>query len=198
MQGRWTVNDARKQRWLAVGLLLLVVSAVVFAVLLPLASTALSYRDEKNDLLFRLQRQQTIAGREAQVAQQLELIKQQFLEQGYFSSSSTEALASAELQNIVKTAVADAGGQLTSTQGLPGKSTDGFLRVAVKVRMTGSMEAMVGVLHSIETAVPLLIIDQLDINPVRGMRNRKTNKIEPSDQLNVGFQVVSFLRSPEP
>lgn len=192
------MNDARKQRWLAVGLLLLVVSAVVFAVLLPLASAALSYRDEKNDLLFRLQRQQTIAGREAQVAQQLELIKQQFLEQGYFSSSSTEALASAELQNIVKTAVADAGGQLTSTQGLPGKSTDGFLRVAVKVRMTGSMEAMVGVLHSIETAVPLLIIDQLDINPVRGMRNRKTNKIEPSDQLNVGFQVVSFLRSPEP
>ncbi|AEG01178.1 type II secretion system protein GspM [Methylomonas methanica] len=189
------MNNVRWQRWLAVGLLLLVVSAVVFAVLLPLVSTGLAYHEEKKDLLFRLQRQQTIAGRETQVAAALEQIKQQFSEQGYFSTSTTEALASAELQNIVKTAVADAGGQLTSTQGLPGKEADGFFRVAVKVRMTGSMEALVGVLHSIETAVPVLLVDQLDINPVRGARNRKTNKIEPSDQLNVSFQVVSFLRS---
>lgn len=189
------MNEVRWQRWLAVGLLLLVVSAVVFAVFLPLISTGLAYHEEKNDLLFRLQRQQTIAGREDQVAEALEQIKQQFSEQGYFSTSTTEALASAELQNIVKTAVADAGGQLTSTQGLPGKELDGFFRVAVKVRMTGSMEALVGVLHSIETAVPVLLVDQLDINPVRGARNRKTNKIEPSDQLNVSFQVVSFLRS---
>jgi general secretion pathway protein M len=191
------VNDARTQRWLAVGLLALVLSVVAFAVVLPLVTTALDYREEKNDLLFRLQRQQTIAGRETQVAEELERIKQQFLEQGYFSSSSTEALASAELQNIIKTAVAEAGGQLTSTQGVPGKAADGFLRVAVRVRMTGSLEALIGVLHSVETAIPLLIVDQMDINPVRGVRNRKTNKIEPSDQLNVSFQVVSFLRSPE-
>lgn len=192
------MNDVRWQRWLAVGLLLLVVSALVFAVFLPLISTGLAYHEEKNDLLFRLQRQQTIAGREAQVAAALEQVRQQFAEQGYFSTSTTEALASAELQNIVKTAVADAGGQLTSTQGLPGKQTDGFFRVAVKVRMTGSMEALVGVLRGIETAVPVLLVDQLDINPVRGARNRKTNKVEPSDQLNVSFQVVSFLRSPNP
>ncbi|MCQ8105039.1 type II secretion system protein GspM [Methylomonas sp. SURF-2] len=190
------MNDPRLQRWLAVGLLLLVVSASVFAVFLPLISAGLSYREQKNDLLFQLQRQQTIAGREAQVADALEAIKQQVAEQGYFSTSTTEALASAELQNIVKTAVADAGGQLTSTQGLPGKAGDGFFRVAVKVRMTGSMEALVGVLRGIESAVPVLIVDQLDINPVRGARNRKTNKIEPSDQLNISFQVVSFLRSP--
>lgn len=190
------MNDARMQRWMAVALFLLVLAAVVFAVLMPLISTGLAYHDEKIDLLFRLQRQQTIAGRETLVAEQLEAIKQQFLEQGYFSTSNTEALASAELQNIVKTAVADAGGQLTSTQGLPGKMNNGFFRVAVKVRMTGSMETLVGVLHTIETAVPVLIVDQLDINPVRGTRNRKTNKVEPSDQLNVSFQVVSFLRSP--
>lgn len=191
------MNDLRLQRWLAVGLLVLVASVFVFALVVPLVSAGLSYHDEKNDLLFRLQRQQTIAGRETQVAEQLGLIKQQFLEQGYFSSSTTEALASAELQNIVKTAVADAGGQLTSTQGLPGKTTDGFLRVAVKVRMTATMEALVSVIHTIETAVPVLIVDQLDINPVRGVRNRQTKKVEPSDQLNVSFEVVSFLRSPE-
>jgi general secretion pathway protein M len=192
------VIENRFHRWIAVGLLLLVVAVVIFAVLLPLVSMSLDFHEEKNDLLFRLQRQQTIAGREAQVAEGLLLIKQQFETQNYFSTSSTEALVSAELQNIVKTAVSDAGGQLTSTQGLPGKMDDGFFRVAVKVRMTGTMDTLVGVLHGIETAVPVLVVDQLDINPVRGVRNRTTNKVEPSGQLNISFQVVSFMRSQVP
>ena len=190
------MNEASYQRWAAVGLLLLVIAVVIFAVLVPLISTGLAYHEEKNDLLFRLQRQQTIAGREQQVATELESVKQQFQQQAYFTNSSTEALASAELQNIVKTAVSDAGGQLTSTQGLPGKMDDGFFRIAVKVRMTATMEALVSILHNIETAVPVLVVDQLDINPVRGIRNRKTRKIEPSEQMNISFEVVSFMRSP--
>ncbi|MGY6276871.1 type II secretion system protein GspM [Methylomonas sp. MgM2] len=189
------MNDARFHRWLAIGLLALVFVFVIFALFVPLITAGLDYYEEKNDLMFRLQRQQAIAGRETLVAEELEAIKQQFLEQSYFTNSSTEALASAELQNIVKTAVSDAGGQLTSTQGLPGKLTDDFFRVAVKVRMTATMESLVSVLHSLETAVPILIVDQLDINPVRGRRNRKTRQIEPSEQLNISFQVVSFMRS---
>lgn len=191
------MNNSRFQRWLAVGLLVFVVAVVVFAVMVPLISTGLAYHEEKNDLLFRLKRQQTIAGRANQVGEGLETVKQAFQERNYFSNSSTEALASAELQNIVKTAVSDAGGQLTSTQGLPGKQNNGFFRIAVKVRMTATMEALVNVLNSIDNAVPILIVDQLDINPVRGRRNRKTHKVEPSEQMNISFEVVSFMRGQE-
>ena len=127
------------------------------------------------------------------MAQNLETIKRQFQEQGYFTNRDTEALASADLQNIVKTAVTDAGGQLTSTQGLPGKVADGFNRVAVRVRMTGTMETVRNVLRSFAGSVPILVIDQIDITPVRAVRNRG-NKTEPSSQLNVSFQVVSFMR----
>lgn len=192
------MNNPRYRRWLAVGLLLLVLLVFVLAVLLPLLGSGLAYHEEKNDLLFRLQRQQKIAARKDSVAQSLESIKLQFAEQGYFSNRDTEALASAELQNIVKTAVTDAGGQLTSTQGLPGKTDNGFNRVAVRVRMTGNIETLRSILHSIAGAVPVLIVDQLDITPVRGARNRTSNKIEPNAQLNVSFQVVSFMRGAAP
>ena len=191
------MNNPRYQRWLAVGLLLLVVALFVLAVLMPLIGSGLAYHEEKNDLLFRLQRQQKIAARKDSVAESLETIKQQFEEQNYFTNSDTEALASAELQNIVKTAVTEAGGQLTSTQGLPGKVENGFNRVAVRVRMTGGIETLRSVLHSIDTAVPLLIVDQIDITPVRGVRSRVTNKIESNAQLNVSFEVVSFMRGGE-
>lgn len=188
------MSEMRFQRWLALVLLLLVILTVVFGLMVPLITTALENYDAKNDLLFRLQRQKTIAARESDVADNLAEVKQQFEDQSYFTTSDTEALASAELQNIVKKAVSEAGGQLSSTQGLPGKLEDGFFRVAVRVRMTASMETLSGVLHSIESAVPVLIVEQIDASPVRGVRNRTTNKVEPSLQLNVSFQVVSFMR----
>jgi len=188
------MNNMRYQRWLAVGLLFFVLLVFVLAVLIPLLNNGLAYHEQNNDLLFRLQRQQKIAARKDSVAQNVEAIKHKFQEQGYFSNRDTEALASADLQNIVKTAVTDAGGQLTSTQGLPGKTENGFNRVAVRVRMTGNIETLRSVLHSFAVTTPVLIIDQLDITPVRGARNRPNNKTEPSAQLNVSFQVVSFMR----
>lgn len=191
-------TSALYQRWLALGLLLFVLAILLIAVFIPLVNASLTYYEEQNDLLFRLKRQQAIAGREQQVSASLTQIKQQFLEQGYFTTSDTEALTSAELQNIVKTAVTDAGGQLTSTQGLPGKMQDGFFQVSVKVRLTGSMETLATVLNTIETAIPILVINQLDINPIRGVRNRTTNKVESSGQLNVSFQVTSFMRKTGP
>jgi general secretion pathway protein M len=189
------MNDARYQRWLAISLLIVVLSAITFLVLLPLLTSWLDYREQKNDLLFRLQRQQTIVARRDSVAQNLELLNQQYQQQGYLSNSDTEALASAELQNIVKTAVTEAGGQLTSTQGMPGRAENDFVRIAVKVRMSGSIEALRTVLHSLDANVPLLLVDQLDISPVRGARNRTTNKMDPSAQLNVSFEVISFMRA---
>jgi len=189
------MNDARYQRWAALALLLLVVSAIILLVLLPLVTNWLDYREQKDDLLFRLQRQQAIAARRDSVAQNLELLHQQYRQQGYLSNSDTEALASAELQNIIKTAVTEAGGQLTSTQGMPGRTENDFVRIAVKVRMSGSIESLRTVLHSLDTNVPLLLVDQLDISPVRGARNRSTNKMDPSAQLNVSFEVISFMRA---
>lgn len=192
------MKNALYQRWLAVGLLVLVLAVFVLAIAAPLVSNGLALYDEKHDLLFRLQRQQKIIARKDSVAQSLEAIKAQFQEQSFFSNRDTEALASADLQNIIKTAVTDAGGQLTSTQGLPGKTDNDFTKVSVRVRMTCSIETLRTILHSLTAITPILLVDQLDIAPIRTNRpNRGNNaniKAEPAAQLNVSFQVVSFIR----
>jgi general secretion pathway protein M len=191
------MKNALYQRWLAVGLLLLLLLVFVLAVLTPLISNGLALYDEKNTLLFRLQRQQKIFARKDNVAKNLESLKAQFLEQSFFSNRDTEALASADLQNTIKTAVTDAGGQLTSTQGLPGKSENDFTRVAVRVRMSCNMETLRTVLHTLEAASPLLIVDQIDVAPIRNARPNRPNAkaaAEPAAQLNVSFQVISFIR----
>jgi general secretion pathway protein M len=182
------------QRWLALGLLIVVLGVVIGVLVLPLISQGLDYQEQKQALSFRLKKMQQIAANKDHVAEQVARLQQQFDALHYFSRHQTKALASAELQKFVKNAIDDAGGQLTSTQVMPAQQNEGLSEIRVKVRMTGDIEVLHEVLHQIETSIPLKLIRQLEIRPLRGKRNRKTRKIEPSDQLNINFQVVAFMR----
>lgn len=183
-----------KARWLAVGLLLAVVALLGLAIVAPLVSKSLELNEKQAALLFKLQQyQRTLAKKEAVVATK-ESLQSQPDQQGYFNSQQTDALASAEMQDFIKKAIVDAGGQLSSTQALPVSVKEDFSRITVRVRMTGNSEVLREVLYKIETSTPLIIIDQIDIRPMRGRMSMITHKVESSNDLNVNFQAVSFMR----
>jgi len=188
------VNNQQMQRWLAVGLLIAVVLIISMVVIVPLASKGMELHDTKNNLVFRLQQYERILATKDTVIAGIAKIKQEHEKQGYFNSQKTDALASAEMQEFIKKAIVDAGGQLSSTQALPVSNKDKFSRITVRVRMTGNSEVLRAVLYKIETATPFIIIDQIDIRPMRGKRNRTTRQLDPSNELNVNFQAVSFMR----
>jgi general secretion pathway protein M len=184
------------QRWLAVGLLVLVVLIIGLVLVMPVVSKGLELNEAKDGLLFKLQQyQRTLAKKDAVLAS-IDTLKSQHDEQGYFNSQQTDALASADMQNFIKKTIVEAGGQLSSTQAIPVSTKEDFSRITVRVRMTGNSEVLRAVLYKIETSTPLIIIDQIDIRPMRGRRNMTTQKIEPSNDLNVNFQAVSFMRKP--
>lgn len=187
-------NENSYQRWIALGLLLVIMLLIVFFAIAPLISSGMEYYSETKDLKFRLHRHQQIIARKDAVDLGIERIKQQYTTQKYFNTSDTVSLASANIQKLLKNAIVQAGGELTSSQVLPSRAEDGFNKITVKVRMSGDMEALRNVLYDIENARPVMIINQIDIRPVRGRRNRKTRKIEPSNKLNVNFEVVGFMR----
>ena len=190
------MNEKQLQKWVALSLLLIALSIITFLAIVPLISTGLDYYEQKQELAFRLQRAQQIVVRKDEVDKESKQVKAQYQGQNYFSTRNTVALTSADLQKFIKSTIAQAGGQLTSTQVLPSRGDDDdFKRVIVKVRMSGDMEALRSVLYEIESSTPLRIVNQIDIRPVRGKRNRKTRKIEPSSKLNINFQVVGFMRS---
>jgi general secretion pathway protein M len=188
------MNEASHQRWLALGLLGLVIALIIFLVIIPLVSMGMEYHEQKQELAFRLQRSRQIVAKKDSVKENIERIKKQYQTQNYFSTRDTEALASADLQKFIKSAILQADGQLTSTQVLPVITDNGFNRVTVKVRMSCDIEALRSVLHEIESSEQIMIVDQMDIRPVRGRRNRKTRKIESSSKMNVNFQVAGFMR----
>ena len=190
------VNNQKSQRWLAVGLLISVVLIISLIVIVPLLSKGLELHKYKNDLMFRLQQFERILATKNTINASMAKIKQQHDQQGYFNSQETDALASAEMQAFIKKTIVDAGGQLSSTQALPVNNKNKFSRITVSVRMKGNSEVLRAVLYKIETSTPLIIIDQIDIRPMRGAMNNNTRQLDSSNELNVNFQAVSFMRKP--
>jgi general secretion pathway protein M len=182
------------QRWLAVGLLVGTILIIGLLVIVPLVNKGLELNETKNNLVFKLQQYERIlAGKDAGIAS-MSAVKKQYQERGLLNSQATGALASAEVQEFIKKTIAEAGGQLSSTQALPLSTKNEFSRITVNVRMTGNSEVLRTVLYKIETSTPLIIINEIDIRPMRGVRNRTTRQIDQSNELNINFQAVSFMR----
>jgi general secretion pathway protein M len=188
------ISRQQMQRWLAVGLLVAAILIVGLVVIVPVVNKGLELRESKNNLVFRLhQYERILAGKDAVIAN-MNAIKEQYQQRGLLNRQGTGALASAEVQEFIKKTIVEAGGQLSSTQVLPVSTKNEFNRITVSVRMTGNSEVLRAVLYKIETSSPLIIINQLDIRPMRGVRSRITRQIEPSNELNINFQAVSFMR----
>jgi general secretion pathway protein M len=188
------IGSKQMQRWLAVTLLVAAILIVSLAVIVPLANKGLELLDAKNNLVFRIQQYERILARKDAVIASMVAIKEQYQKRGLLNRQSTGALASAEVQEFIKKVITEAGGQLSSTQALPLSTKNEFSRITVSVRMTGNSEVLRAVLYKLETSTPLLIINQIEIRPMRGVRSRTTRQIEPSNELNINFQAVSFMR----
>jgi general secretion pathway protein M len=203
-------DSQQMQRWLAVGLLLAAVLIVILAVITPVVNKGLELHEDKNNLAFKLQQYERILARKDAVIENMSALKEQYQARGLLNKQSTGALASAELQEFIKRTIVEAGGQLSSTQALPvtaftpgnGRAPKSsqpgakneFNRITVSVRMTGNSKVLRSVLYKIETSMPLIIINQIEIRPVRGVRSRATRQIELSNELDINFQAVSFMR----
>ena len=187
--------DQLQQRALAVGLLVVVTLIVILVIIVPLVSMKMEFKDTKESLVLKLQQYERILAKSDAVTASMQNITSAQETQEYFNRQATDALASADMQEFIKKTIVEAGGQLSSTQALPVINKENFKRITVSVRMTGSSQVLRAVLYKIETSEQLIIINQFDIRPMRGARNPVTRQMEPSNELNINFQAVSFMRS---
>lgn len=190
-------NRFNKSRLLALALLLGVCALLYLLVITPLVRISGDYGESIEDLEFKLQRFRKVAAERDYWLGRLEEIKQQSADKEQFISRDTAALASADLQTLIKKTVTDAGGELISTQVIPERKDQQFTRIAVKVRMTGSTVVLREVLYAFETGNPILFVENLNLRPIRigqpHMPGGKPAKIP--DRLSVDFDVVGYMRA---
>ena len=184
-----------RDRWLAIAVLIGIIGLVYVVAIMPLLSIAGGYQASIDDLEFKLQRYKRIALQKDLVLERVAEIEKKQASSNNFIARKTSALASADLQKLIKSSVSAAGGGLTSTQVLPSREDNGVVRIGIKVRMTGNMKVLRSVLHRLESERPMLIIDKLNIRSVKSRRrDKKTRKLVSSTKLNVDFEVVGHMR----
>jgi len=165
---------------------------------MPLISISGENSDSIADLEFRLQKFRKIAGEKNDWLKRLEEIRQQSQKEERFISRDTPALASADMQTLIKEAVTTAGGELISTQVIPEHKEEQFTRIAVKVRMTGSTPVLRDVLFAFESRNPILFVENLNLRPIRIVQPPAAPGGKPGkmvDKLSIDFDVVGYMRA---
>jgi hypothetical protein len=87
--------------------------------------------------------------------------------EGQFLTGSNPAVASADLQEILKNLAKEQGVQMTSAKVLPPREAGVYLEVPVQVELTATINQLVTLLYHLEHHKKLLFIPDLDINAPR-------------------------------
>lgn len=183
-----------QQRFWALGLLFAVVTLLLLIVVLPWYGQISSYRQEIKELVFKIQRYARVIDSRDEVFEKVEKSRAAINALGYFNDQATPALAQAELQTFIKNIIVTAGGVLDSTQVISQVEEEELIHIAVNVRLSGDIAMLRSALYQIENAKPLMLIEELDIRPIRGVRNRTTGELEDSGTVSVNMQVASYMR----
>jgi general secretion pathway protein M len=180
--------DRKQQRQLAVGILAGLVIAVLAITAGPVWMANASRQAALDDAHERLQRYQQVAARDKELLPQYQALLQKQRSAGNHLRSETSAVAGAELQRLVKAITGRNQAQIVSTQLLPVSEEQGFLRVALKVRLRGQLPAILQSLYDIETDDIYMFVDGLALRD--NMVGRTNAKFRPMD---AEFELVAYM-----
>ncbi len=107
----------------------------------------------------------------------------------------SDRVATADLQQLLKSIVAGTGGSLTSARVLEPESIEGFRKVGLEVRASLATRGLRDTLHRLESGPPMLLVESLVVVSRRAPR-RRANRLA-GQTLDVRFRLVGFMPEPE-
>lgn len=180
--------DRKRQKYLAVGILAGVLVAALLATAGPVWVANASRQATLDDSYERLQRYQQISTRDRELMPQYEALLQKQRAAGNHLRSETSAVAGAELQQLVKTISGRNRAQILSSQLLPVSEEQGFLRVALKVRLRGNLPAILQSLYEIETDDVYVFVDNVALRD--NLIGRTRDQVR---QMDAEFELVAYM-----
>ncbi len=154
------------------------------------------YQTNAERLQDRLHNLQRLATARPELEKAIQSIRDDQRTAAYFLPPAPPTLAAADLQQRVKSLVEGSGGSLLSVQALPAVEEGGVVRVAVSIALQGNVDSLQKMLHSLESQVPLLFVDNLEVTARQFRPRLPDGSVAPYTriQLNGQFEVSGYLR----
>ena len=181
---------AREQRLLAVGILVLLAIAAVALVLVPAWLLHRHYDEAIADVTDRLARYQRVAAQAPEYRNALDAMRGHDARR-FFLKNTAVNLAGAELQELVRAAVENNGGRITTSQNQPPRDEGRFRHISVNIQFFATTPNLQKILYALETQQPYLLVENLTLRPINAFRGfRPAPGQEP--EVNVQMDVAAY------
>ena len=183
-----------RRRFLALGILLIVILLMMVVVVEPYIQTYQSSVDHRESLAFQLKQNSKTINKQKFYREEIDRLGRTHSEQEIYLQSTKIALATAEIQQMLKRITGKSGSELLSSQPLIGEQEDQG-RVAVHVRARANIFGLQKLLHGLEAGVPRLFVNELTVN--RGSRAvfRFNNTESSNEMLDIQMEVFGFMKT---
>jgi general secretion pathway protein M len=165
----------RRLVWIAGGGILLLL--VYLAVVSPILSLEDSWSQDIGRRRMVLVKYQSLLASKNRVVEANKAMKGALARiESQFLSGANSAVASAELQEILKNLMSEQGVRMSSAKVLQTREAGPYLEVPVQVQLTATITQLVSLLYQLEHHKKLLFIPELDINAPRWAKGEKKDQ----------------------
>lgn len=190
-------QPTRRDRWLALGLLLAALALAYLVLVHPwLTRPLLAIHEDIAGLQERQQRVEAQLQQRGQIAQRLREVRSALDGRPGFLHEATAESAAAALSSRLQDAVASASPgnrscAISNRTPLPDTAAAApFPRIAMQVRLRCGIPEMAAVLHTLETGSPRLFVENLNLLAQRFQQSPN----ETGTGLDVSFELVGYLQ----
>ena len=192
------IPDQRNSKSTAIMLMLVAILLVYLLLFNWFVLRHKEYAEEIGDLRTQLNRFQAVAGQRESLQLELSQIRGSqndtdlFFDYPEFDEAA--AAISGSIGDMVR-AKADDTCQIVSRQPVRPRVQERFQKVTVNVRMRCDADDFLQVLYMMETGMPLMLVDDLNIiRPRTRRRARSAAKVAEQGSLDVRFNVSGYLK----
>jgi general secretion pathway protein M len=193
----WLPADQKKRRWLAITLLVLALGSIIAVIVVPAVLLHRHYDESIAKFSRQVSTQTAFNALRPRLSQKLELLKSRDVKKLFLKGASS-ALASAELQDIVRATIDGNGGRVGGSSVPPNAPKDEgpYRQVTANFSFSANNVNLRRVIHALESKEPYLYIDTLVISAsVPPGWRPPPNSVEP--EMNFVLDVHAFaLRTP--
>jgi general secretion pathway protein M len=155
------------------------------------------YAEEIGGLRDQLNRFQTVAAQRETLQARLSKIRNSQEDAGLFldypSFDEAAAAVSGDIGDMVRMQ-ADDSCQIVSRQPVRARVQERFEKITVNVRMRCDAEDFLKVLYGMETNMPLMLVDDLNVIRPRTRSRAKAKQAQTQGALDIRFNVSGYLR----
>lgn len=164
-------------------------------ILSPLWTLKEAWDQELKEKQLLLAKYQALNRDKAQVAKAVQQAKQVAAQaEATLLGGGSPAVASAELQEIIKNLTRAQGIQVTSTKVLPPQESGAYIQIPVELQLALTTDQLVSLLYGLENHQKLLLVTQLEVNAPRRRRQGPGTPAPETPPLRAVVVVEGLIR----